>query len=358
MKLIISSLFALFICGTMGCARSLPGLAQTSHNPKNLGQMQPSSLQTHALFADATVISQVKTPDGNIAELKAKFAGIDSVARPFLKRASDLKFTDLGAGPEITYNECVTYSQKIASNYKLSPFNAVYDGGSSVFGFCTDEYGRSETEMGAKFYFMDLPSLKNQFGIEARYLLSKIAPNLGWGARTQSRINVLLDGQFRMLEISSVDFVQDESKGISYAINSIDASGNYFRNVYFGPGDTGNAHYIVHQKYVSSDGTQSFQQDLNPRRGDKGSGQVLSNFYQVANGKTWDDFFIVLSHAWFSGFYDISGKIGSFPRAYSVLNVVSVNGKEVCSEGSSSTLTDWTRFPSPTASFGYCMNDW
>lgn len=304
-------------------------------------------------------LGQTRTADGNIADLRAQMSGIEAAAKPFLARAFSLKYSNVALGAEISFDECVALEKKIEANYKLSPFKAIYDGGSSFFNFCTDEYNKPQTDWGAKFYFADTANIKTQLGLEGRFVLSKVAPNRDvWSPKTQVRINVVLDASYRMVEITFLNFIQDETQAVHYSINALDASGNSFRNEYYGPADTGDAHYVTHQKYISADGVYSFQQDLNPRRSDKGTGPVLSNFYSVATEKTWDDFFIVLSHAWSSGFYDTAGKIKSHAKAYSSLHIATVNGSEVCADGRASTLTEWTSYPSPTASFGYCMNDW
>lgn len=311
------------------------------------------------LALSAPASGQIRTSDGNIADLKAKMTGIEAIAKPLLARASSLKYSNIAAGAEIPFDQCIALETKIAANYKLSPFKAIYDGGSSFFNFCTDEYGKPQTDWGAKFYFSDTANVKTQLGLDGKYVLTKIAQNREiWTSKTTGRINIILDANYRMLEITFLYFIQDETQATHYSVNTLDSAGNSFRNEYYGPADTGTAHYITHQKYISADGVYSFQQDLNPRRSDKGSGPVLSNFYTVSNGKTWDDFFIVLSHAWFGGFYGTAGKINSHAKAYSSLYIASVNGNEVCADGSASTLTDWTSYPSPTASFGYCLNDW
>lgn len=368
---LISFLFPLFIygCGSKDAEKpaTAPAADQSPIKPATATPPSPDNKVEAAKPSPATPVASepaakeaVKTPDGNIEDLRAAMKDIPGIAKPILARTSALTYSPLPKGAEINYDQCVKLSDQISANYKLSPFYAVYDSGSSIFGFCKDQYGNPESEAGAKFYYRSANNEKNQFGLQAAYVLQKIEPNRGWYVNPSlGMTSILLDGSYHMIEITYLDFVGDESKALQYNIQTLDTDGSYYSNQYSGPAYTGGAPYVTHQKYISFDGKNTFQQDLNPRRSDKGSEHVLSNIYTVANGKTWDDFFIVLSYAWFGGFYDYGGKISAdLPKAYSFLAVDSVDGKEVCIDGNSSTLDTWTNYPSPTASYGYCTNDW
>ena len=307
----------------------------------------------------APATGTTRTPDGNIKDLKAKMNGVQALAQPLVNQASAMKYQSLARGAEISFEQCLTVAAKISANYKLSPFKAIYSGGASYFNFCTDENGVSETARGAKFYFNNKSSSRTQFGLVSSAVLTKMVPETGTTTAVQGRTDILLDANYRMLEITYLEFTLAETQAVYYSISTLDSAGNFFMNRYYGPYYTGSNTFETHQKYISADGMSSFQQDLNPRRSDKGTGQVLSNFFTLSAGNTWNDFFIVLSHAWFGGFYDYAGNIqAGAAKANSMLYTASVGGTEVCADGSSSTLTEWTNYPSPTATAGSCMNDW
>ena len=212
---------------------------------------------------------------------------------------------------------------------------------------------------GVKFYGADVPAV-NQLGVPVAHVLQADGPaSTPSSTDDRVRITLLMDAQYRIVEIDVLNYVTQFEQAREFMVAVLDVGGNYFQDRYYGPKSSGEPLFQSHQKFVAADGTRTYQQDLNPRRPEKGTEHVLTRIYQIATRKNWDSFLLVPTYAWFGGLYRFGAKYQSAPPTNRQwLYVDSVEGQDVCAEGSVGRDESWTSYPSPTATAGFCINDW
>ena len=79
--------------------------------------------------------------DTGLDQLKQSFSGLMQTAKKEFDKAATMKPVVLKKGTEITKEDCADAQSKIRANYKVDPFEVIYEGGSTFNSMCGGQYG-------------------------------------------------------------------------------------------------------------------------------------------------------------------------------------------------------------------------
>ncbi len=293
--------------------------------------------------------------DAGLDQLKGSFAGlIQSSAKEFDK-AAKMKTISVARGGEITKAECDGIAAQITANYKINPFQFIYESGSSYNAMCGGRWGWQKNYL-AKF--------SGTSNLGSPYVAVVQLDSSENGAYRTEMSNYFLDASNRIIEIQHVSANRQTGEVLGYGITVIDGFGNLYVSVfdknYSVSGgiaqDVAGTHRT--EQFVSADGSSPYALLRNTVKNSTDPSkdyQILS--WTRADQKDWQDYETSITHE--TGYYTYGGKYYSNfdkPNFKSSLTIKNRGGKEFCAYGSVKVDTAWTTFPSDRTAYDNCGN--
>lgn len=292
------------------------------------------------------------TDDPGLNQLRQSFSGLIQSAPALLDKAATMKPIITPPGSAISADDCKVLATKIATNYKINPFQFVSETGSSMNGMCGGQYGFK------KNFLLPQNGVSN---LGLPYTMVVQLPD-----DTGSAL-YFIDSSNHIVEIERQTVSKVKMTILSYAITAIDPSGNVFISVYDQnysrtgglATDVSGTHTM--QEYVAADGSTPF-----PflRNSIKNPTDPTKNYEILritrADQKDWQDYQLPITYADVQGgYYSYGGKYydpASMPNFQSSLTIKYRGGNEICSSGYVKTNTAWTYLPADATSYEDCEN--
>ncbi|KYG66999.1 hypothetical protein AZI86_08230 [Bdellovibrio bacteriovorus] len=287
--------------------------------------------------------------DQGLDQLKQSFSGVIANATKEFDKAARMKPLVLKKGTKISKDECEDAKSKISANYKVDPFEVIFEGGSTYNSMCGGQYGIRKN-------FVQNVSGTSNFGFPYAFVLQLEGQDFG----REVISNYFVDSSYRIVEIQSLSFYKKTGELLEYGITSLDQNGNiysseYTKNYSIAGKDVEGTQTI--EKFIAADGSNSFPLLRNTvkHKTDKTKDyQIL--ILERADKQDWDNFLLPITHAWSGGFYSYSGKQYRTNRYRSNLTIKYRGGKEYCAIGNIKADQQWSQFPADNASYYNCFN--
>jgi hypothetical protein len=312
---------------------------------------------------------------GTVEPLRAAMLDRMKAVQLRWERATKLKPVDLGATKlaRIDVAACEAIERRIAANYGRDLRSIEFRGGSAYATLCKHHVGLPgmTPEFEARYLKIETGEAKltNAFGRKASRVLV-VTRLFAEGIRDRKTVT-LLDDKHRVIETATFVSLSDSkaSEGsfrlnapVETEVESFDVEGNSFLNRYSAPGQP----VQDMQAFTSADGTvfKSFTRAARTRadsaRPDRPK-RIL--YYGMAAHKDWKDFSMVPTFSSFlSGFYGYDGFVADRPMQRNHLEIIEVEGKEVCVEGSTirenASEIVATDYLQPGQAAEDCFNKW
>lgn len=295
--------------------------------------------------------------DPGLDKLKQSFSGLIQSSIKQFDKAATMKPVVLKKGAEISKTDCDAIAAKIKTNYKIDPFNFVFEGGSTTDAMCGGRWGYDKN-------FTQKISGATNMG-QAYSLIIQLEEQNVWGSQNYIT-TYFIDSAYHIVEKQTLMTLVTTSELSGYLITSVDAGGDVYSSQYdknYGISggiaqDVSGTHTI--EKYVPADGSAPFPLIRNTVKNKSDP----SKDYQIlllerADQKDWQDFQLPITFAWDGGFYNYGGKYYANynkPTFKSEITIKFRGGKEYCAEGDIKEDQKWTSFPADSSSYYNCVN--
>ncbi len=285
--------------------------------------------------------------DAGLLSLRQRLNPLIEKFRPQLDLASEMKPILVTLGTLVSKNDCDFLKKKISQSYNVSPFDFVYEGGSSHVSLCG---------LSTPTYQLDL-SGKSSFGVPFSKVL-QVAGGPSYGSFRDWVQSYFIDDSFRIVQIQTVSFLPNTNEVFSYGITSVDPSGSVYmaqfdkRFKFEGTDIEGKRTYEV---FMPNDGIMSRLSRLRIKNENsaKDFEEVSVHF---SDQKDWQAYELPVTHAWANGFYLYDGKYFSENRFYSSLWLKYRGGHQVCAWGTVKKDKTWENYPQDPKALESCAN--
>ena len=258
---------------------------------------------------------------------KANFAPIIERTQKGFKIAETMKpfFQDTRLKTVVlTDDDCLILEKNIKINYEMDPFHVETAESKNWFPLCSE--GKFSNKL---IKFRGISNLGKPY----TWILERYFPS-------ENRYSYLfIDKGLHIVEVQwldtryymTTDTIKKKRAQYSYTILAQDSENNaYFYN-YFENEDS----ISTFQKFLPSDGSSAdpnWKEVIHDKHNDQND--RIEYHYSKTDKLNWDRYFLPLTHAWSTGFYQINDEIHTDNNFFSVLIIKSKNnGKNTCTWG-------------------------
>ncbi len=292
----------------------------------------------------------VANADAGLDQLRASFADVIKNSTKEFDRAAEMKLIDVKRGRKLELDECGILSQRAQLNYVINPFEMSFEQGVTYNYMCGGKFATQPN-------FVTTGAGKTNFGLPYMIVVQLEArePN-----RNQVT-NYFFDSQFRIVETQVVNSRPGTTEALEYVISSVDANGNVYIKSFaknFSLTNTDIEGTETMERFITTDGAIPFPFVRHTVRHPTDSTkdyQLLR--FERADKQDWDNYDLVITHAWDGGYYNYSGKYLKQPNNASSITVKSRGGKEYCAIGSVNESGKWVSYPADQKEYYKCINN-
>lgn len=297
-----------------------------------------------ALFSFSTAFA-----DQNLDQLKQSFTDTIPAAIKEFDKAAKMKPVVLKKGKEITKEDCEDVKTKIRANYKIDPFEVIYENGSTINAMCGGQYGIRPN-------FVQNVAGTSNLGLPYAYVIQLEGHDF-WRDVIS---NYFIDSSHRIVEIQGLSFSLKSEELLEYDITSVDQNGNVYFSEFvknYSIVNTDIAGTQTIERFIAADGSipYPFLRNTVKHKTDQTKDYQLL-LLERSDKKDWDEFSLPITHAWSGGFYSYAGKLDRNNHYHSSLAIKYRGGKESCAYGSTRADKQWSQAPADITAYNNCFN--
>lgn len=293
--------------------------------------------------------SLVAHAQDSLPELEQSFAPNIVELESLLAKSAKLKAIKFRAGKLISKEACQQFQQKISEGSSIDPFLVHTQSGSTHNFMCGGQWGSQRNRL------LD-QSGRNSFGLNYRWIIQLV----GVDAKLLPITHYLIDEQFQIVEIQSQTRQNNTRKLLESIIYSSDSHGNIHhrsikvQDAWSGTNLQGTA---TENSFLSHDGRYPIR-IFKKQMLDLQTQAILyeESRYSRADQVDWEEFSLLITHAWSGGFYRYRDELSSHPKNRSELVIKKRNGKKVCAYGQIVHQDQHKAFPSHHPFYYDCVN--
>ena len=301
-----------------------------------------------ALSAFALASGDDKIP-GELDELKGSFATLSAEAAAKFERTSRFAPILVDPGTDLPRQTCLTFKTRIKANYKIDPFDYIFEGGAAISAFCvTPESGRRN--------FHAVVSGLTNLGHPFTNVITLDRPD----SQHVERTTYFVDAGARIVEVQSITYNSATSEMTEFSVTSLDKNGDvYFASMnrrYRVEGKDVDGTFLS-QGYIAADGSHSrpLRRSLLKHRTERAKDIEIIEL-NTTTARDWQDFQLPVTHAWSGGFYSYDGHYVRDARQSRSLVLKFQDGQLKHACGEIKTAKNWKQIPSNAADYQACID--